>query len=46
LLLSSLIVFIVSFIIIIISKNKKTYKIGALFLKLSMILGLLTPLFL
>ena len=46
LILSSLILFIISFILIVISKKQKTYKIASLLLKLSMVLGLLTPLFL
>lgn len=46
LLLISLVVFVTSFIVIISSNKIKWYKIASLLLKLSMVLGLLTPLFL
>ena len=46
LLLASLIIFVISFIVIISSNKIKTYKTVSLLLKLSMILVLLTPLFL
>ena len=46
LLMSSLVVFVGSFIVIISSRRIGSYKIASLLLKLSMLLGLLTPLFL
>jgi len=46
LLIASLLFLVFSIFTLLISKNKKTYKIASLLLKLSMILGLLTPLFL
>jgi len=46
LLLSSLVIFVISFIVIISSSKIKGYKIASLLLKISMVLGLLTPLYL